>query len=262
MARTKVHIEVSELQSAIDQLEGAKLFSSPHKLYVALAETPWAQQVGATWARIYFRIKEVNVDPDNPVITMRVKRARRAKHREPGDQRPVKTRRVKAVVFDGFDLLMNAFRDRGVEITGVEKLITSSQKSHDENRAIMLAWADLRDKLGIPKPVKKTLGVQTSASPTVTEITELPTAVEPITESEAPVIAVTEEMPDGSLVEPVVESEVPLAQLLAMELVEPSSAPVPGMAVPLPLQMTSVRPIPSRPTPVRSSLPPRPMPAV
>lgn len=231
MSRTKVQISISELQDAIDQLEETKPFNSPHKLHEALAQTPWAKELGATPVMFYLRIKEVNIDPDNPVITMRVKPARRVKPREPGEQsegRPVTTRRLKAtgLSFPGLDLLVDTFRGRGIEITGVDQLITSSQKSISENRAIMLAWADIRDKLGIPKPVKKT-------APVVEPITELP-------------ITVTEEMPDGSPVQPQTTVEVE-----SVEPVFPEAVPVP---------MALVRSVVSRPTPIRSSVPPRQMP--
>jgi hypothetical protein len=287
MARTKVRIAVDELQDAINQLEASRLFTSPHKLYEAVAQTPWARALGATPVMVYLRVKEVNVDPDHPVITMRVKPARKVGPRETvagdqGESRPAKTRRVKVAgaTFDGIHLLMDAFRNRGIEVTVVEQLITDSRNSYDENRMIILAWADLRDKLRIPKPAKKAASlvndeeVPITASPTVVEsIIE-----EPIAESVDPVITVTEEMPDGCPVpmqtevevepsgEPeivldvtTVEPAVPSAQPSSPMPVAPAVASVP-VAVPSPIQVTPVRPVMSRPVPVRSVVPPRPMP--
>jgi len=287
MARTKVEINIVELQDAINQLEGAKLFSSPHKLYEAIAQTNWARGLGATAVMIYLRVKEANTDPNNPQITMKVKPARRVGPREAGEQgesRPAAptARRTKAtgVTFAGLDMLIETFRDRGVEITGPGNLITSSQKTAQENRAIMLAWADLRDKLGLPKPIKKTADavndevVQVAAAPTP-DFEVIP-VIEPGAE-----IEVTEEMPDGSPVpsqtvldvEPVgepevtldvapIESAVPVAPLLPPTPAVPATPvrmPTP-VAAPQPIQVTPTRPM-ARPAPVRSSVPPRPMPA-
>jgi hypothetical protein len=313
MSRRRIQIEIHELQDAIDQLEANRLFSSPSKLYEAIAETPWAQALGATPILFYNRVKEVNIDPDNPVITMRVKPARRMSPRAPGEpgatrrrariqidvgelqyeidqleaqqtftspsklyealtqtlwgqaldvsptmfymkvkevntdpENPVITmkvqparkkgegkRRVKVadVSFGGLDILIETFTHRGIEVTGVESLISSSHKSPDENRAIRLAWADLRDILGLPKPVKKSVpavdddGIPVTPIPTVEELlAEEPTAAEWLAMGmtvEAPT-TVIEETPDG--------------------------------------QPVSSQTVVQRPTPVRSSLPPRPMP--
>jgi len=264
MARTKIQIEVGELQDAITQLESTKLFSSPHKLYEAIAQSNWARALGATAVMIYLKVKEVNVDPDNPVITMRVKPARKVGPRDPNAtsaSRPATTRRAKVtgVTCAGFDVLMDVFQGRGIEVDSVEWLVASSQKSDAENRAIRLAWADLRDRLGLPKPAKKT-----DMGEDLVKIPTLPTADSSI--------AVTEEMPDGSPVssqtvidvEPVGEPEVTLDVIsieTAVSSVPPSSpkpiSSAPTQAVPSPMQVRHVQP---RPMPVRSSVPPRPMP--
>jgi hypothetical protein len=296
MARTKVQIEIGELQDAITQLEGAKLFTSPHKLYEAVAQTPWARQLGATPVMVYLRVKEVNVDPDNPVITMKVKPARKVGPREPGDQdgnRPAKARSAKAtaagLTFDGINILMDAFRNRGIEVTAVEHLITSALNLPDENRAIMLAWADLRDTLKMPKPVKKS-GPLASALENngeiqiiVPPIAVAPIAAEPVIEAGDPVITVIEELPDGGPVQPQMEVEVeppgeteividitpeviasdePEGSVAQLKSLVPAASRglVPVPAIPSPIQVAPVRPVMSRPMPVRSPLPPRPMP--
>lgn len=259
MGRPKVSIPIDELQDAIRQLEATKLFTSPHKLYEAVAETPWARAIGVSAMMIYFRVKEANVNPANPVIAMRVKPARRVGSREPG------------VTFAGLDLLLDTFRRRGIEITSVEQLISSSRKSPEENHAIFLAWADLRDKLGIPKPVKKS-GVQTpvvfgnkpedgagipvgmlpdcmTTGFTSTEVGEIVAQVE-----------ITEQMPDGA--SSVSLQEVQEVESVIEPIVESVDTTVDFMpvAVPLSIQRTTIRSVPSRSVPVRSPMPPRPMP--
>lgn len=254
MPRRKIHIDVGELQEAITKLEATKLFSSPHTMYQAIAETPWARALGATAIMFYLRVKEVNVDPDNPVIKMRAKPVRRVKPRDPNDQSS--PARVKGLTFPGLDILIDVFRGRGIEITGVEWLVASSQKSYDENRAIRLAWSDLRDKLGLPKPVKK------SGAPMGEDL-----AQEGMPPSEVDSgITVTEEMPDGQIVLPqtdldttAVEMRVAEAFQSDPELASSTEAPVPTKVVPIPV---TVRPVQPRPMPVRSSVPPRPMPVV
>jgi hypothetical protein len=259
MARPKVQIEVGELQDAITQLESLKLFSSPHKLYEAVAETPWARSLGATAIMVYLRVKEVNVDPDNPVITMRVKPARRVGPRDPNAQVTTRSAKVAGVTIVGLDVLIDVFQQRGIKVDDIEWLVASSQKSEAENRAIRLAWSDLRDKLGLPKPIKK--------SDTVASlVAESPIAAEPILGSEVvlteEVFDVIEELPDGGFVQPqpvtevvtVDESEAPS---VLTKPGAPAEAFVLPQAVPSPMQ---IRPVQPRPTPVRSAVPPRAMP--
>lgn len=267
MARTKVQIEVGELQSAITQLESTKLFSSPHKLYEAIAQTPWARALGATAVMIYLRVKEVNVDPDNPVLIMKVKAARKVGPRDPNAPsatRPATAKRAKVagVTFAGLDVLIDVFQGRGIEVDSVEWLVASSQKSDAENRAIRLAWSDLRDRLALPKPVKKSdahEGEDLVKAPVVFTTTEsedgagIPDGVLPDTMTTRVTPEVTEQMPDGGPVssQPVVEAE-PEIPLATPKPVVPGVAPVPTQA--------QVRPVQPRPMPVRSSVPPRPMP--
>jgi hypothetical protein len=151
---------------------------------------------------------------------------------------------------------------------------------------IRLAWADLRDKLGLPKAIKKTVApaggetVLDAISPVADEaIIAWPIAGEPAVEwpvevGEGPLVVetveVVEEMPDGypvpeieSFGEPEIIPDVdagdqgapplppPPAVLPAPPIsLDPSLAPVPS----------PVRIAPSRPMPVRSLVPPRPMP--
>jgi hypothetical protein len=237
--RARVQIDVGELQREIDQLEAQQEFGSPSKLYEALAQTPWGQALDVSPTMYYLKIREVNTDPDNPVITMRV---------QPARKKGVRRTRTTGGTFAGINVLLETFRNRGIEITSVENLISSSHKSHDENRAIRLAWADLRDRLELPKPVKKT-------DPALSSVEPETALAEEITDQ---VVEISEEMPDGqpvfsqaadeSEITPV-EPEVFLDASLGYESVTPVPIPVPV-----------ARPVMSRPTPVRSSLPPRPMP--
>jgi hypothetical protein len=173
--------------------------------------------------------------------------------------------KVSGVTFDGIDLLMETFRNRGIELTSVEQLISSSRRSEEGNRAILLAWADLRDRLGIPKPAKKK--VEITASPVVEPGAIIATGETTIDR----VVEVTERMPDGGLVESQPEIEVEQEEQPAPlpTIVDPAAAQVLEQAVashvvpavvPSPVQVAPVRQVASRPMPVKSSVPPRPMP--
>jgi hypothetical protein len=194
---------------------------------------------------------------------------------------------------------MDAFRNRGIEVTAVEHLITSALNLPDENRAIMLAWADLRDTLKMPKPVKKSGPLASAlanngeiqitvppiavASIAAEPVIESPIAAEPVIEAGDPVITVIEELPDGGPVQPQVEVEVeppgeteividitpeviasdePEGSVAQLKSLVPAASRglVPVPAIPSPIQVAPVRPVMSRPMPVRSPLPPRPMP--
>jgi hypothetical protein len=275
--RSRVEIDAGELQYEIDQLEAQQSFSSPSKLYEALVQTVWGQSLDVGSTMFYLRVKELNIDPDNPVITMQVKPARKTGPRGSGG------RRVKVVgsSIKGLDTLVALFQKRGIEVDSVEWLMTSSHKSDAENRAIRLAWAELRDELKLPKAVKKRANANDQIlnviSPIAEEsVIELPTVEWPVEVVEGPFVAesitIIEEMPDGDPVpevESIGESEI-ISDGSSVESVIPSVLPLPPVpsvlpSPPIPLDPT-LAPVPSpilvasRPMPVRSLVPPRSMP--
>jgi hypothetical protein len=176
MARTKAPVDLDELQNVIIDLESQRTFSSPHKLYEAIAQTDWAKASKITAVMVYLRVKEANPEGQPPGIIMKVQPARRvgpkvasvapavangdgaevAVAAAPAEPRrsPARTR-VQVAELPDIQVLLEAFANRGVAITGVESLMTSAHKPKDQNRAILLAWCDLRDALGCPKPMNQ-----------------------------------------------------------------------------------------------------------
>jgi hypothetical protein len=107
---------------------------------------------------VYNRVREANANPDDPGIIMNVKPGKKPRGEGVESRRSSSSSSSSAspldVSFSGWDLLINAFQARGVEVTDVRSLITASWRPEEENRAILLAWGDLRRVLGC-LPVRK-----------------------------------------------------------------------------------------------------------
>jgi len=265
MGRRKTDIDLEWLQALLIETESEKLFSSPHKLFEAAAQRPAALERGVTWAMIYTKVREANADPDNPQIMMRTK--------SPRGSSVASNRSVRATLPGWVEQLTNAFAARGIDVTGCEALMTSSQKTREENRAVLLAWADLRDEVGCPKSTKESSAQPVTASEPVSanfvesaEFTDSGDSSDTVTfdpepTAESAVIEVTEELPDGT---PVPYDE---RDFLPEQTGEPWPEDAPVIDATFTEESVTelaqeVQTVPmSRPMPVRSPVPPRPVPA-
>jgi hypothetical protein len=178
MARQEMFVDLVKLKMVIDQLEAEQVargapanrpFKSRNELCKAVAATDWGQAVGLTHVVVALRIDRYSIECKTEVRSRGVAVAVAPVATPmvvPGVEPDDMTSSVAAVgsapaprkaLYRGIDLeaFVAPFLERGLEVTALSSIMTSSLHNKNTNLKIQAAWHDLRERFLIPRVGEK-----------------------------------------------------------------------------------------------------------
>lgn len=143
--RTPKQTDIKKLQQTITSLEEQQTFKNQKLLWEAVQQSEWGQQYKVSTSFI------AQTAIKNSLIFKTAPARKRAGSLQTAS-RPIAA--VKQQDNDILDIaiLQQAFRSEGIEITGIESLLTSKYFTPEENQAVRRAWGEVRKIVNVPGP--------------------------------------------------------------------------------------------------------------